>query len=147
MNVASHHLPPASPHAAPALHGTPRVLLVIEDGARRQALRQLLQASAPECRLVAEADAIDALLSAARMQPDLVVIDGSLAVGAAALTRHLAHLTPRAAVLVFDTPAAPRALPGAMVWTEAPAACARWVDAFHALQRAAARDSEGGSPA
>lgn len=138
MNVASHNRPCTPSDATRAVRATPRVLLVIEDGARRQALRQLLQGLAPECRLVAEADSIDALLSAARMQPDLVIIDGSLSLGAAALTRHLAHLAPRAAVLVFDAPAAPRVLPGAMYWTEAPGACARWFDAFHALQRAAA---------
>lgn len=120
----------------------PQLLLVVEDGGRRQGLAQMLRGMEPGCRIQAEGDPIDALLSAARVPPDLVVVDGSVARGAAALTRQLAHLVPQAEVLVFDTPATPRVPPDALHWMESPAACASWFEAFRARQRAPAATRE-----
>lgn len=106
----------------------PRVLLVTEDAPRRAALLHLLRGLAPDAHLESDADSIDALLSAARMQADLVLVDAALAMGAAtALARHLARVAPQATVLVLDTPAAPRDVPGALHWTDLLPACERWL--------------------
>lgn len=127
---ASSH-PLHAPRPAP-----PRVLLVIADTECRQVAVRRLRRMAPDCRVLVEADPVEAVLAATYSQPNLVLVDGALGPGVAALTRHLMHLAPLATVLSFDTPTAPRRLPGSKPWGEAQAECERWFDAFRASHAA-----------
>lgn len=129
---------PLAPHSRAAHKGAPRVLAVTHDAARSGTLRGLVRSLAPDARVESETDAIDALMSAARMPADLVLVDAALPHGtASALARHLAGLVPQATVLLIDTPDAPRVQPATLHWADVAPACRDW---FAQWQRAAHSD-------
>lgn len=113
----------------------PCVLLVSEDESCLREIEQLLRRIEPQCRLLIESGAIDALLAATYARPDLVLIDARTGACAAALRRNLAQLTPGATVLVFDASVPPVAASGALPCTEAPALCERWFEWFRGFGR------------
>ncbi len=125
----------------------PSVLIVVDNARRRDEMVELLQRIAPECRVFGYTDAVDALIQAAAMRFDLVVLDAALTLAAApALQRHLARVAPDAETLVFDS--APGSSPSAeaLDWTDARAACARWIVAWRARQRASDAAKPRGDP-
>lgn len=125
----------------------PCVLLVSADEPRRREIEKLLRRIEPQCGLLIESDAIDALLAVTQARPDLVLIDAGLGAGVAALTRHLAYLTPGATVLVFDASVPPAALPGVLPCAEAAAACERWFERFRRPGRTKRGEPDDGGKA
>lgn len=117
---------PGAGFAEPAT--APRVLLVANDPARRVRLHDLLRRLSPACRIEAADDPIDALLAAARMRAELVLIDAVLTHGgAAALARHLARVTPAATAIVLDGLDASTPRRDRRSWILVERVCADWL--------------------
>lgn len=105
-----------------------RVLLVVDEAERRHELIALLERLAPGCQIVSDDDTVDALLTAARLHADLVVVAWAQGHEAASvLRRHLGRVAPGACVLVIEPPPATAVSPVAPPFADAESALARWL--------------------
>lgn len=133
-------MPPYVPNNKPGGSNPPdsgrppalRVMLVVASQARRRHLHEWIERIAPHSSIETSENVLDAMLRSARKPTDLLVLD--LAIGGAAapaLIRHLARISPSAAVLLFDAinqPVSGHAY-DVWPWSEAEAVLQRWLDA------------------
>lgn len=106
-------------------------MLVISQPQRRDQAKVLALQCVPNARIEALDNVLDAILTAARRPPDLLVLDHAIDGAAApALITNLVRVAPRTKVLVFDELAdEPGAQPlnsAVKPWSEAEAALRHW---------------------